>query len=325
MGGLLARLRESEAGARWVRELAAVEVPEGGPVLPSAVELPQLLLDLTVPHAEVNGLLRLWDEVLGDAEWRWLLERCAAAVFTDPDVVGGGIRVPRLPEGLGPAGRWWAALVFVMALPQARERHRARGIPEEVSRRTFADLGRQVAIHRLRQGTGGVNSPSWLGLHLRGEIFQLGRLQFQRSRLRAPWLPVAAGEASLALHLPDFLGPLSPAACEASLAQARAFFPRHFPEEPCAVAHCESWLLDPQLGDYLPTGSNLLAFQNRFRLQPRPDRPNDEDPVRYVFNVADTDPADLPRRTSLERAVGDHLRAGHHWYGGQGWFPLHTL
>ncbi|SMQ15577.1 hypothetical protein SAMN06272771_1911 [Streptomyces sp. Ag82_O1-12] len=32
--------------------------------------------------------------------------------------------------------------------------------------------------------------------------------------------------------------------------------------------------------------------------------------------------AGLPRRTSVEGAVGDHLRAGGHWYMGQGWLRL---
>ncbi|MCX5209897.1 acyltransferase domain-containing protein [Kitasatospora sp. NBC_00240] len=291
-------------------------------MLPPADELPALLVDLAVPHEDVNGVVGLLESVRDDPDWRWLLGRCAASVFTDPEAVGGGSRIPRLPEGLGEAGRWWAAFVFVVALPRARELHRARGIPEKVTRRTFADLGRQVVVHRLRRGMGGVNSPSWLGLHLRGELFQLGRLQYQRSRLSTRWLPVRAGEPSLALHIPDFCGPLSPAACDASLARAREFFSRHFPEEHCALTHCESWLLDPQLSQYLPVNSNILGFQRRFRLAPRPDRPNDDAPVRYVFGLSDVDPADLPRRTSLERAVGDHLRAGRHWYEGRGWFAL---
>ncbi|PNG18099.1 hypothetical protein C1J00_32920 [Streptomyces cahuitamycinicus] len=29
----------------------------------------------------------------------------------------------------------------------------------------------------------------------------------------------------------------------------------------------------------------------------------------------------LPRRTTVERAVGDHLRAGGHWYVWLGWSP----
>ncbi|WP_145797042.1 acyltransferase domain-containing protein [Kitasatospora atroaurantiaca] len=292
-------------------------------MLPSRDELPDVLLDLAVPHEDVNGLVALREVVLDDPEWRWLLGHCTAGIFRHPESVGaGGPRMPRLPRELGAMARCFAVFVFVAALPRAWALHRERGVPGEVSRRTFADLGRQIAVHRLRRGTAGVETPSWLSLHLRGELFQLGRLQFQRSRLATAWLPLAGAAPSLSLHIPDFCGPLTPAACDMSLAAAREFFPRHFPEERCTLAHCESWLLDQQLGDYLPATSNIIRFQSRFHLTDRPGGPNDSAPVRYVFGDPDLSPADLPRRTSLERAVGDHLRAGLHWYGGRGWFAL---
>jgi hypothetical protein len=41
-----------------------------------------------------------------------------------------------------------------------------------------------------------------------------------------------------------------------------------------------------------------------------------------VFGGPALTPDALPRRTGVERAVGDHLRAGRHWYGGHGWFEL---
>ncbi|QCD55288.1 hypothetical protein CEB94_10740 [Streptomyces hawaiiensis] len=45
-------------------------------------------------------------------------------------------------------------------------------------------------------------------------------------------------------------------------------------------------------------------------------------PVRFVFEVPDLPVAGLPRRTSVERALADPLRAGRHWHIGHGWFPL---
>lgn len=50
--------------------------------------------------------------------------------------------------------------------------------------------------------------------------------------------------------------------------------------------------------------------------------PADTEPVRFVFGDPDLPPAGLPRRTSVERAVGDHLRAGGHWYVEHGWLRL---
>jgi hypothetical protein len=229
--------------------------------------------------------------------------------------------------------RYFPVCVYVMVLPVVLAYHRTRGIPADVSRRTLADLGRQMAVHRRRYGTGGLVTPDWLSLHFRGELYQLGRLQFERARLgsrtsaavRAEGRPAAEGDACLSLHIPDFCGPLTPDAVDRSLARAGGFFARYFPEHDARIATCHSWLLDPQLAGYLPADSNIIRFQSRFR----PARPgesqetaevSDRDPVGFVFGDPELPPHALPRRTTLERAVGDHLRAGRHWHMGHGWF-----
>ncbi len=88
------------------------------------------------------------------------------------------------------------------------------------------------------------------------------------------------------------------------------------------MAVCRSWLLDPQLRRYLPADSNIVRFQERFRIVHEETRADDGLPVGFVFGDPGLPVADLPRRTAVERAVGDHLRAGGHWYGGHGWFAL---
>ncbi|MFJ9738005.1 hypothetical protein [Streptomyces sp. NPDC101166] len=185
-------------------------------------------------------------------------------------------------------------------------------------------------MHRRWHGTGGILSARWLSLHLRGELYQLGRLQFQRSRIdgrtsdsiAAAGLAPGLDDPALSVHVPDFMGPLSPRACDRSLALARDFFARHHAEEPCSVATCASWLLDPQLKRYLPDDSNIVRFQERFQLGEEPAEPEDMTPVRFVFGTTDVPLERLPRRTVLQRAVLGHLRYGEHWYVRTGWLSL---
>ncbi|AKZ55125.1 hypothetical protein SAM23877_2076 [Streptomyces ambofaciens ATCC 23877] len=304
-------------------------------MLPDVDDLPELLLDLAVPHEDINVLVGRRGLVTRDAGTRRLLEECVEELVRDVGVEAGdaegarrfGERLAEAPEALG---GYFAAYVFVAALPWTRAYHEERGVPAEVTRHTLADLGRNMASHRRRYGTGGVRAPRWLVHHFRGELYQLGRLQFERATvgertapvLRAAGMDAVPGEPALALHVPDFRGPLTPAACDRSLALAERFFRRHFPEEPYRAAMCHSWLLDPQLKGYLDADSNIVRFQERFRVAPQDTEPADEEPVRFVFGDPSLPVDDLPRRTSVERAVGDHLRAGGHWYVRYGWFPL---
>ncbi|WP_425247814.1 acyltransferase domain-containing protein [Streptomyces sp. NEAU-NA10] len=299
-------------------------------MLPDRDELAEVLLDLGVPHQDIDEPVRLSHRVVGDPETLRFLEEAVAGLVEGMGGIRGTVDVPDLPGASGALARFFPLYVFVAALPYVRAHHRERGIPEEVSRRTLADVGRGVAWYRRWHGTGGLLSPRWLSLHFHGELYQLGRLQFQRDRV-GRWTshsPAAAGlavgpdEPALSLHVPDFMGPLSSEACDRSLTRAREFFARHYPEEPHAVATCASWLLDPELKRYLPADSNIVRFQERFQVSQVPEEPEDSTPVRFVFGTTDIPLDRLPRRSVLERAVVDHLREGGHWYVASGWFAL---
>ena len=302
----------------------------GHGVLPDADELAEVLLDLAVPHEDINELVRMGRRVTDDPELLRCLQSAVAELVREPGEILGGADLPEFDWPSGALRRCFPVYVFVAALPYVRAHHRERGIPADVSRRTLADLGRNMAVHRRCHGRAGVQVPRWLTLHFRGELYQLGRLQFQRATLgqrtsaalAAAGPDAAPGAPCLNLHIPDFLGPLSPDACDRSLALAGEFFARHYPDEKYSVAVCHSWLLDPQLKRYLPARSNIVRFQERFRVASEDTEPADTEPVRFVFGDPGLPVAELPRRTPVERAVGDHLRAGDHWYVGHGWFPL---
>ncbi|GHB28188.1 hypothetical protein GCM10010331_13270 [Streptomyces xanthochromogenes] len=299
--------------------------------MPLLDDLPETLLDLAVPHEDINELTALAARFTADRELGELLERSARLLVQDLGAVGMRPELPALPEGLGAdMERWFPVYVAVAALPYTRAHHRERGIPEDIARRTLADLGRHIALHHRRRGRGGLVVPGWLRLHFRGELYQLGRLQFQRSILgermslamREAGLRAQPGDPCLQLHIPDYRGPLTPEACAESIGRARTFFARHFPEEPYRVASCHSWLLDEQLRDHLPESSNIVHFQGLFHAAYRDDEPADGEPVGFVFGDPELPVAQLSQHTGLQRAVTRHLLDGGHWYVGHGWFEL---
>lgn len=214
---------------------------------------------------------------------------------------------PGRPRGLIPM------LALIVTAPQVQAWHAARGISAEDSAGGLADLGQQMAVHRLVFGEFGLHTQNWLTVAWSGALFWLGRLQFNvqpLKRARSGWV--------ISTHIPR-TGGLDPAAVDDSFARAAEFFGRYFADYPAAHFHCDSWLLDPQLAASLAPTSNMIAFQRRWSLF-GDGVLADEDPMFFVFNKRPPLPdlSDLPRETSLQRAILDRWEAGGHWYRRQG-------
>ncbi|WP_431946272.1 acyltransferase domain-containing protein [Micromonospora marina] len=284
--------------------------------LPARADAPALLDRLAVRPDDAAEILAGWPEPgspLWTPELRWLLDRSTALVRAD---LGGHAWLtpgPALPRDRGPAWRRLYVYAYLALVDAVRGYHRDHGVPDDVSWATLGDLGRNLAVDRRMNGEGWPVMQSWLTLHVRGGLYDLGRLQHQRGDAEA-----------IDLHIPD-AGPLTPEAVDASLDRARTFFPRHFPGERYTAFSCGSWLLDPQLREYLPEDSNIVRFQRRFTLEPHQeqDTPDgDVEVLRFVFRSLSTPLDRLPRRTVLQRAVIDHMRAGRHWQWRRGRFPM---
>lgn len=283
-----------------------------------------MLAGLGIADDDARELLAAWPSPTTDEELWWLLERTYHVLVRD---MGGFdyVRWPDLPRAYGATGRHFYAYVFLAALGDVRKYHELRGIPEDVAWASLADIGRNLTRDRRLYGEGGLRTHAWLTLHFRGAIYELGRLQFNRMRIHITRVgendaSLRDGDPALGIHIPEG-GPLSPAECDRSFRWAREFFARHFPETSPRIGVCTSWLLDEQLADYLDPQSNIIRFQRRFKAIGGYD--GDEDILRFVFGrVGPTDLDRLPQRTTLERAIVSHLRAGRHWRSRTGWLEI---
>jgi hypothetical protein len=175
-------------------------------------------------------------------------------------------------------------------LPEVRAKHAALGLTDEESWATLRDIFR---AHEVR-GEESFADVDWIERVWSGRIAELGRLQFEDD-----------GDGVLSVHIPES-GPLTPARCDASFARARQVFPGH------RTAVCRSWLLDPRLADVLPADSNIVRFQRRFEVTGEGESGN-ADVLRFVFHTFDPDLDKLAPRTTLERALVEHMRAGGQW------------
>jgi hypothetical protein len=311
----------------WLEELQALGAPDQPISLPSPEEAPALPARLGVPGEQVAEVVDARPCPERDPALWWVLTRCYRLLVKDMGGFGQLRSWPSMPADLGQPGRYVYVWVFLATLDAVRAYHAARGIPGDVSWATLADLGQHLALHRRIRGDAGLSAQNWLTLHFRGGIYQLGRLQFNRGRIyydaatvEKLGAPFRHGDPCLGTHIPD-TGPLTPEACDASFRWAREFFARHFPEDRYCVATCGSWLLDEQLAEYLPATSNIMRFQHLFHPTPV-SWDADREIIRFVFRRATSNLDELPRRTTLERAIVQHLRAGRHWRGRSGWLEL---
>ena len=138
--------------------------------------------------------------------------------------------------------------------------------------------------------------------------------QTRRLSLDAWELALAPDDDMLNFHIPAS-GPLTFEDCGESFRRALEVFPQHFPEKQFRGFSTGTWLLDARLEALLPPESNIARLQHEVYLYPGIQGNNDQ-VYQRVFGWGNTDLSNAPRRTSLQKAVGQYLEAGGHFHGG---------
>lgn len=309
----------------------------GGPVLPDPDEAATALDRLGVGTLDRAEALAARPEPPQQPALWWVLDRLyreQVGKLGRRVPVTGFRGWPALPHGLGAEARYLCVWLYVALLPLVRDYHARHGVPDDVSWATLSRLGQTLVRDRKLYGWGGLGLQWALPLVFRGVYYQgLGRLEYDLHTIPfdnapsvggrpAPW----RGEPAISVHIPGNGTPLDVGLCDESIARARAFFGSHFAERPTAFM-CHTWLLDPQLAEYLPASSNIVRFQQRFNILPDAPGIADRMILRFVFGRAFEGTelpaellAELPQDTTLQRAYVAHLRSGRHWRNHTGWF-----
>ena len=118
---------------------------------------------------------------------------------------------------------------------------------------------------------------------------------------------IRPGDRCLGVHIPEE-GDFSESACEESYERAISVFTSCFPEFDFKGFCCESWMMAPQLKQYLKPESNILSFSGKFLKYPLPSE--NEDVLNFVFLLKFTSYDDLPEDTSLQRNLKKLYQSG---------------
>ena len=254
-----------------------------------AIRLSESMTVRVLSAAEEISLSGMADAVSGlydPQRWSQALEQVGALLEPDPD----GVK---------------KLTVSLLCCQKTLEFYREKQIPREIFIDTMAIFSRFVGEHQVSYGREGFGRWWWTVRQLSGLLFRIGTLEYE--------LPATSG-GEIRVHIPSD-AVLTVESLRSSYDQARALIARAFPEHAGAKMSCESWLLSPQLKDFLSEDSRILLFQQGFTLTGT--FPSD-DIRQWVFKNPDLPTDALPENTSLQRKLKAFLLGGGVFRNGEG-------
>ena len=215
----------------------------------------------------------------------------------------------------------FGALVYTVAIEDMEKLYKEKNLPNDILLATIHDMSVWINRHYNWFGEWGFIQYNWLRLHLRAQIFKLGRLQFEPAEVKeAPpeesGLNLKKGDPVLHVHIPRG-GKMDEAACLDSFERAKKFFPEYLNYDFKAFG-CFTWLFDPNFEKLLPPDSNIIKFQKMFNICKHGNE--DYGGLEYVFvNIKKENIKDAPRDTSFRKAVAEHILSGGIMQSGSGY------
>jgi hypothetical protein len=202
-------------------------------------------------------------------------------------------KLDSLPDAVRYPGAFWMMSCFAVF------RHgwfEEKGIPDQIYYDTFRDIAIWHQVLKRTEGINGLKEYRWTAKPLTGELYRLGRLEFE---------PDTRG-GILWIHIPEG-GALSPEAVDNSLRQAAGFFPAVFGQT-FESWQCESWMLAGVNREFMKPDSNILKFAGRFT----PVSPDFESSqaVERVFDWPKGPVSSYPENTGLQKRFKKWLLAG---------------
>lgn len=282
----------------------------------------QLLMDKTsFPEEAKSSLKKSADAVTSSGQEEAL---DGAVEFFGENDFNVELTQPVVEEIAGKSGlspyTVWMLLLTEAAIP-VKESFDGQGIPEEIFWDTFSDLRCKALECKEIHDVWGTFVAFWYPIFYTGDLVKLGRLEYENYTYSAdtPYEKngyiVKKGDKVKNIHIPSSGEPFDEAARLASYKKAYEFFKDELNGGPL-VCVCHSWLLYPEYGKFLPVGSNFAGFQKDFDIVKAEAEDEFDDAWRLFGRDYKKPLAELPERTSMQRAFKKYfLEGGKPGYG----------
>ena len=306
----------------------------------TAEQIVSILTSYGFTAEQSRAVSEAWDGFRTNDRWSSLLAAIVTLIERQRGDIDEVIPIWDDLDDAGLEGRLFYFYVFVLCAPGASEFLRRAHCRDDVIDVTMSVLVQLSRLHEKKWHSFGIETGWWLFPFLRGELVQVGSLWFHRVNLGVgnlspdPWFSdveaadlgagFRRGDPSIGLHIPEGAA-LDPESLDVTFEHARSVIAAMWPTTGRRLVTCQTWMLDPQLATYLAPDSNILGFQRRFHVVTKwaPTwADGDASITEFVFRTPGALLRDLPRTTTLQRAVHDHIESGGHWFVQPGWLEF---
>ncbi len=189
-----------------------------------------------------------------------------------------------------------ATLLFTRNMREVYERE---GYDTEIYWNSLKDIGIWAQACKDEFGYWGMERFGWLCGTLRGRLWRLGRMQFERiefeeGRYEGNGVVLSDGDIVINTHIPQG-EPLTPELRKDAFDRAVKFFGSN-------IFMCESWMLWPAHYEMLKPTSNVISFMDDFDIFKQHEYPGVNDLWRIFGYLPDYRPEKLPANSSMQRA-----------------------
>lgn len=190
--------------------------------------------------------------------------------------------------------------VYMLACEESYKKYKELGISDEIFIDTMKCFTRFSDECLKKNGICYFDRGFWTHRQTSLKLFRLGELEYE--------LVLQDGELFVSIHIPSD-AVLTKEFILKSVYECKEFISKYYPEYNMAKYVCGTWLLSPNLKEYLKDGSRILQFQEFFEIVNFNE--DSKDFMDWLF-MKDQNASimSLPEDTSLQRNVKKALLEG---------------
>lgn len=207
------------------------------------------------------------------------------------------------------------------------KRYREEEIPDSIYYDTMSDIDIWAEDYKNKHGVYGIEEYKWIEKSIDMKVFKLGRLQFEKiedEKINKSLRDMGIEKDVLILNTHIQVGePLDFKSCQESYRKAVEFFSKREGKKSTIVFVCDSWILNPKLQKLLAPDSNIIKFQNQYKIISE-DIENRQMEKR-VFCTIEESPEKYIIITNLQKTLKQGLVQGGRFGTARGIFVYETI